>query len=170
MAFFQPVTKSWQRVDQRRRRTVLGAGAGLFAGLAVPYRAQAQTPTLPASHSLKQELHAALQKKQVLIVMASLQGCAYCRIARASHLVPMQKAGQAIVQVDMRSSAMTTDFSGESISHDALIRKWNITVAPTLLFFGKKGVEVADRMEGAYLPDFYGPYLEQRLAQGERSL
>jgi hypothetical protein len=25
-------------------------------------------------------------------------------------------------------------------------------------------------MEGAYLPDFYGPYLEERMAQGRKAL
>jgi len=25
-------------------------------------------------------------------------------------------------------------------------------------------------MEGAYLPDFYGPYLEERMAQGRKSV
>jgi hypothetical protein len=39
-----------------------------------------------------------------------------------------------------------------------------------LLFFGPGGKEVAERMEGAYLPDFYGPYLEERLATGRKSL
>jgi hypothetical protein len=32
------------------------------------------------------------------------------------------------------------------------------------------GKEVAERMEGAYLPDFYGTYLEERLAQGRKAL
>jgi hypothetical protein len=29
---------------------------------------------------------------------------------------------------------------------------------------------VAERMEGAYLPDFYGPYLYERLATGRKAL
>jgi len=29
---------------------------------------------------------------------------------------------------------------------------------------------VADRMEGAYQPDFYGPYLEDRMVQGRKAL
>jgi hypothetical protein len=32
-----------------------------------------------------------------------------------------------------------------------------------VLFFGAKGKEVAERLEGGYIPDFYGAYLEQRL-------
>ena len=126
--------------------------------------------TLPASRSLKAELAEALNLGQPLIVMVSLEGCAFCRIARQSHLVPMQKAGAVIVQVDMRSAQSVLDFQGHATTHDQLSKQWKIAVAPTLLFFGARGQEVAERMEGAYLPDFYGPYLEERLAKGRLAL
>jgi len=29
---------------------------------------------------------------------------------------------------------------------------------------------VAERMEGTHLPDFYGPYLQERLAQARKGL
>jgi hypothetical protein len=51
-----------------------------------------------------------------------------------------------------------------------LARRWKIAITPTLLFFGPGGREVAERMEGAYQPDFYGPYLEDRLAQARQRL
>jgi hypothetical protein len=51
-----------------------------------------------------------------------------------------------------------------------LTRAWKIAVAPTLLFLGVGGKEVAERMEGAYLPDFYGPYLDERLVTGRKTL
>ena len=102
--------------------------------------------------------------------MVSLEGCPYCRIARRSHLVPMQKAGAVIVQVDMRSAQSVLDFNGRSTTHEQLVRQWRVSIAPTLLFFGPGGKEVAERMEGGYLPDFYGPYLEDRLAKGRLAL
>jgi hypothetical protein len=37
-------------------------------------------------------------------------------------------------------------------------------LAPTVLFFGSQGREVAARLKGAYLPDFYGAYLDEQLA------
>jgi thioredoxin-related protein len=102
--------------------------------------------------------------------MASLDGCVFCRQARQSHLSPMHKAGTVIVQVDLRSKQQVLDFAGQPTTHDQLTRQWKITITPTLLFFGPGGKEVAERMEGAYLPDFYGPYLEERLATGRKSL
>ncbi len=94
----------------------------------------------------------------------------FCRQARQSHLAPMHKAGVIIVQVDLRSQQAVLDFTGKPTTHDQLTRDWKVSIAPTLLFFGPGGKEVAERMEGAYLPDFYGPYLEERLAVGRKSL
>jgi thioredoxin-related protein len=133
--------------------------------------AQTGTPAvLPASQSLQAELLTALKNKQPLVVMVSLEGCPFCRLARRSHLVPMQKAGASIVQMDMRSAQPVLDFQGRVTTHDQIIKQWRVSIAPTLLFFGPGGKEVAERMEGGYLPDFYGPYLDERLAKSRQSL
>jgi len=131
----------------------------------LPVRAGAQTPPalLPATRSLPDELALALRQGLALVVMVSLEGCPFCRIARQSHLLPMHREGGVIVQVDMRSTQMVRDFDGQITTHDALVQRWRVSIAPTLLFFGPGGREVAERMEGAYQPDFYGPYLDERL-------
>lgn len=136
-----------------------------LASCAAPVGAVAQTPpaVLPAASSLPDELALALRQGRPLVVMVSLEGCPFCRIARQSHLAPMHREGGAIVQVDMRSAQAVRDFDGQMTTHDALVQRWRVPIAPTLLFFGPGGREVAERMEGAYQPDFYGPYLEDRL-------
>ena len=156
-------TPNWRRRDWL-------AAAGLAA---VPLTALTQPAggaSLPAAQSLPDELARAIKNRQPLIVMASLEGCVFCRQARQSHLSPMHKAGTVIVQVDLRSKQPVLDFAGQLTTHDQLTRQWKITITPTVLFFGPGGKEVAERMEGAYLPDFYGPYLEERLATGRKSL
>ncbi|MEY5028129.1 MAG: hypothetical protein RLZ63_444 [Pseudomonadota bacterium] len=125
---------------------------------------------LPTSTSLARELAQARQRHEPLVVMVSLPNCPFCRISRQSHLNPMWKAGMPIVQVDMRSDAMTEDFDGKPVTHDQMARRWQIKVAPTLLFIGAGGKEVAERMQGTYLPDFYGPYLQERLQQARQGL
>ena len=37
-------------------------------------------------------------------------------------------------------------------------------------FLGPKGQELVERMEGGYLPDFYGAYLDERIALARKSL
>ena len=118
---------------------------------------------LPVALSLSDDLAAALQLAQPLVVMVSLEGCPFCRVVREHHLLPLRQEGQTIVQVDMRSDARVLDFAGQSRTHDELVRAWKIVSAPTLLFFGKGAREVAPRLQGSSIPDFYGAYLEQRI-------
>lgn len=151
-----------------RRRWGVWALAGM-ALVGQPLQAQVDA-ALPLSRSLPDELRMALARQQALVVMISLDGCPFCRAARQSYLLPLWREGQAMVQLDLRSPAMTRDVDGQAIGHDALIRRWHIGTAPTLVFLGPGGAEVAERMAGAYLPDFYGAYLTARLQQARKRL
>ena len=127
--------------------------------------------TLPLSVSLQDELALALKKHQPLVVMVSLDGCPFCKVARENYLGPLhEQQGLPVVQVDMRSTRVLKSFNGASLSHDDMRRAWGVKIAPTLLFFGKGGQEIAERMVGGYIPDFYGAYLDQRLLQARAAL
>lgn len=131
--------------------SLLGAGSALGA-------------TLPMPTSLPDALAVALKKGNPLVLMVSLVGCPFCVVARDNYLAPLQgQAGLSIVQLDMRNRQQVQDFNGVNQTQDELIRRWGVKVAPTLLFFGRGGVEVAERMVGGYIPDFYGAYLDDRL-------
>ena len=124
----------------------------------------ANAVSLPPSVSLPDELAAALAAGSPLVVMVSLEGCPFCKIVRESYLVPMrQEQRLPVVQVDMHSRRSVKNFNGSPTTHQALIAAWRIEIAPTVLFLGRQGVEVAQRLVGGYIPDFYGAYLEQRL-------
>lgn len=127
--------------------------------------------SLPLSTSLADELSAALAKGQPLVVMVSLDGCPFCKVARQNYLSPLhEQQNLPVVQVDMNSRNLLKNFDGRTLSQGDLIRRWKIKLAPTLLFFGRGGVEVAERMVGGYIPDFYGAYLDQRLAQAQAAV
>ena len=143
-----------------RRRNLLGIA--LSWQMALTVRA-APDSRLPVALSLKDELAAALRLAQPLVVMVSLEGCPFCRVVREHHLLPLRQEGQPIVQVDMRSDARVLDFAGQLRTHDELVRAWKVVSAPTLLFLGKGAREVAPRLQGSSIPDFYGAYLEQRI-------
>ena len=145
-----------------RRQWLLAAGASLV----LPRLFAAGLPTLPPSISLVDELRAALGKGNPLLILVSLEGCVFCKAVRGSHLVPLrEQQGMDVVQVDMRTAQMTRDFKGAVATHEQMIQSWGVRVAPTVLFFGPGGVEVAERLTGGYIPDFYGAYLDDRLAK-----
>lgn len=142
-----------------RRHWLLVCASAAVAGVS-----SAATSAFSAPSYLQEELSSALKKGGPLLVMVSLEGCPFCKIARENYLAPLQRqSGLTIVQVDMRSRQMVQDFNGVSSTQDQLIRNWGVKVAPTVLFFGKGGVEVAERLVGGYIPDFYGAYLDDRL-------
>lgn len=155
-------------VHRGRRQLLAGMGAGVLSMLAGVSRAQ--TVQLPLASSLPEALKQALAKSQPLVVMVSLDGCPFCKAARESYLGPMHQEGLPIVQVDMRSTRAVQDFAGAAATHEQLVQAWRVKIAPTLLFFGRDGVEVAKRMVGGYLPDFYGAYLDERLEQARRTV
>ncbi len=145
-----------------RRRSVLAAIG--FSALSLPVTTQAAGSVLPAPESLADELAKAVKRSQPLVIMVSLDKCPFCQVARNNYLEPMRRQeGLAVFQIDMRSGAKVQDFDRMPVTHDQLVRAWKIKVAPTVIFFGAGGKEVADRMEGAYIEDFYGGYLEQRI-------
>lgn len=147
------------------RRMLLGAAAAVAStGLVRPARATGAT--LPAPVALDHALARALEKGNPLVVMVSLEGCPFCRVARDSYLAPLHREGSvAVYQIDMRSAQAVRDFSGATRSHEDMVRAWRVTIAPTVLFFGAQGKEIVARLEGGYIPDFYGAYLDQRLEQ-----
>ncbi len=131
-------------------------------------RVHAVLPQLPEALSLLDELHQALATGNPLLVMVSLEGCPFCRVARENYLIPMHdRQGLPVVQVDMRSKKLIKNFQGIMQTHDDWIRSMQVRVAPTILFFGRGGVELVERMLGGYIPDFYGAYLDERLRQAK---
>jgi thioredoxin-related protein len=149
-----------------RRRLLLAGAAACACGASV-----AAPATLPSAVSLPDELAQALKKGLPLLVMVSLEGCPFCKVARENYLAPLRREqGLEVVQLDMRSSRLVRDFKGATRTHDEMIRSWSIKVAPTVLFFGRGGAEIAERMVGGYIPDFYGAYLDERLRLAQAAL
>ena len=151
-----------------RRQALQGLALGWAVASAL--NAFAANITLPSTSSLALSLEQALQVKQPLVVMVSLHGCPFCKVVRENYLHPLLSSGLQVVQIDMRDMRSLADFDGASLTQDAWIRKQNIKLAPTVMFFGAQGREVASRLKGAYLPDFYGAYLDEQLVIARRAV
>jgi len=138
--------------------------AGTLLSLGAVHATGVSAAELAVPASLPDELAAALKKGGPLLVMVTLRGCPFCKIATQNYLLPLQREhGVSIVQIDMRSRQLIQGFGGAPQTQESLSRLWGIKVAPTVLFFGRGGVEVAERLVGGYLPDFYGAYLDERV-------
>jgi thioredoxin-related protein len=153
-----------------RRHLLLAAASASIANKALAAPA-VPIQTLPLARSLPDELSRALKHEQALVVMVSLANCPFCHVVRQNYLGPLQaQQGLSVVQVDMHSKQLVQNFDGTSLSHEELRRTWGVRIAPTVVFFGSGAKELAPRLAGASIPDFYGAYLEQRLQQARATI
>jgi len=156
----------------RRRALLRMAAAAALPGVLSPALAapDASERLLPSSSDLQQDLAAALARREPLLVMATLHGCPFCRVVREHHLLPLQRAGAWVTQIHFLAREPLRDASGAQTTHGALVRQLGIEVAPTVLFYGAGAREVAERLAGSSIPDFYGAYLEDRLARARAAV
>lgn len=127
---------------------------------------------LPTPASLRAAAQAAARHAEPLVVMTTLPGCPYCDLVRNHHLLPMRREGKVqAVQMDIRDRSSTVQgFRGETTTPAEQVRLWKARFAPTVLFLGPEGQELAERLVGVAVPDFYGEYLEARLAEARLKL
>ncbi len=127
---------------------------------------------LPSPASLRAAAQAAAAKREPLVLMTTLTGCPYCDLVRNHHLLPMLRVGQVqAVQLDIRDRRSNLqDFAGNTTTPADQVAAWKARFAPTVLFFGPMGQELAERLVGVAVPDFYGEYLEARLTEARAKL
>ena len=130
------------------------------------------TSALPSTRSLPESARAAVALRTPLVVMTTLRGCPYCDVVRGHYLLPMQRAGQIhAIQLDMTDRVTPVQgFDGRNTTAAALVKAWKAKLAPTVLFLGPRGEELAERLIGMAVPDMYGSYLDSRLEEARLAL
>lgn len=120
---------------------------------------------LPTPASLPEAAQGARRRGEPLVVMTTLEGCPYCDVVRNHHLLPMLRNDAVVaVQIDVRDNRRNLrGFDGQLTSPADQASAWKARFTPTVLFFDDRGLEIAERLVGVAVPDFYGAYLEDRL-------
>ena len=134
--------------------------------------AQAKDTALPVPASLPQAALAAKAKGQPLVLLITLPGCVYCELVRRSYLMPLlPEIGLQAWQLGVTDKTTPLiSFDGKPTTAALQAKAFRATFTPTVLFFGSQGQELAERLVGIAVPDFYGAYLEQRLATARKAL
>ena len=144
----------------------------LIAGAMLPTVTLAKDSALPVPASLPAAAEAAARLGEPMVLLVTLPGCPFCELVRRSYLLPArQDAGLQSWQLDVtnRTTALL-GFDGETTTAALQTSTWKASFAPTVLFLGARGQELAERLVGIALPDFYGAYLEDRLATAREVL
>lgn len=131
------------------------------------------TPALDGTRSPRAVL--AAHDTDVVVALFSLPGCPYCEVVRRNYLRHLENeiSGVRVVEYGIgderaftdapRATTATTD-TERPASAAALAESFGIRIAPTVVFLADEGKEVAERLIGYDSPDFYGAYLERRIA------
>ena len=141
--------------------------APLLATAAASLRAA--QPALPMPGSLASALEAALVRNRALVMMVSLPGCPWCKLVRQSYLAPLLAEGQPVIEMDMQDQRGIVGFDGAATTAVRLAESLRVRVAPTVLFLGRGGRELAPRLTGVTSEDFYGAYLQDRVDAANRA-
>ena len=130
------------------------------------------TQHLPTPASLPNAASRAVARGQPLVLLVSVRGCTACEWVRRTVLWPARHRNELVaVEIDMTDERRTLQgFDGQRRTPRALAKGWGIRLAPTVLFLSAQGQELAERLTGLPLMDFYQAYFDQRLQQATRQL
>ena len=153
------------------RRLVVRTGALValapFASRVACEARAAETPSLDGSRSPQ----ALLARRDALVVVAlfSVPGCPWCEVVRRNYLRHLEGAVRGI-RVAEYGITDRREFqhaaSGDAPNGPAALAKsLGIRFSPTVAFLGDDSRELAERLVGYNSPDFYGAYLEARIAR-----
>lgn len=132
----------------------------------------AKDTALPVPTSLPQAAQAAKAKGEPLVMLITLPGCVYCEMVRRSYLLPARRDSDLQAwQLDVNNkTSPLVGFDGQPTTAALQASAWKATFTPTVLFLSSQGQELAERLVGIAVPDFYASYLEQRLATARKAL
>lgn len=119
---------------------------------------------LPAADNLQQAAALAQAAGEPLVLMFSLPDCGYCRVVRRNYLLPMLRDGSLrrpqIRELTMTGREAIADFDGTRTTPAAVAQRYQVRVAPTLVFVNADGDLLAEPLVGGEHA-FYDAMLER---------
>ncbi len=120
---------------------------------------------IPHAIDLERSARAAATEGKVLVVLYGTATCPWCAKVRRNYLAPLARTGAAVViEIDLEHAMPLKDFSGRATDHRTFARSQQVRVMPTVAMYGGSGEALAEPLIGMSSEDFYGAYLEERLA------
>ena len=116
--------------------------------------------SIPVIKDLQKFSKIAEHRKVPILILFSMEGCAFCKVIRSEYLIPMQnrkeEAKQILIgEISIESYNYVRDFNGKLISADNLGLRYSADVSPTIVFVDAQGNELVKRMVGFKGWDYY---------------
>lgn len=145
----------------------------------LPTVVAADTSTKPGQLQMVEDLQSLVsqmaEQHQPMVIEMAGEYCTYCHLLEEEILQPLLLSGEyeskaLIRKLDIDDPSLIVDFDGSEISQQAFSRRYKVFLTPTVLFLGPDGSEVAPRMTGIPMIEFYGHYLAQSIEQARSNL
>jgi len=126
------------------------------------------TAMVPAA-DLRAAARVARDRGLVLMLEFSSAYCSYCRKLEALFLLPMQRNPNYDDKVLIRSVSLDAyqtlvDFEGRSVDTREFAARYGVNLTPTLVFLDADGGELSEKLVGIWSEDFYGGFIDNRIA------
>jgi len=143
----------------------------MILACAIALSAAAHAHGIDPARDLAADGKAAREARRVIVVLFSTPGCPWCQRVREGYLEPMlanpdDRVRMLVREVEIDGRDALVDFSGERSSHAAFAARHAVRFAPTVMVLGPDGSALAPPLIGFGTADYYGYYLEERIAAG----
>ena len=137
--------------------------------------AQSHDITLPQVSDLNTLGKTAEQQQTPIVLVVVSDGCPYCQLLEEEILRPMQLSGEYDKKIHLQvlnqnHSNYSLDFDGKARSPGEIAERYHVRLVPTVLFLGPKGEELAERLTGVGVIDYYWGYLDQAIEEARGKL
>jgi len=108
-----------------------------------------------------------------LVLLYSRDDCSWCEKVKREHLGPLSRdpAAPALVrELHMDRATPMVDFAGRRTTSADFSKQMQARFAPTVMFHGPDGAQLAESIVGFRLADFYAAYLERAIEESRSRL
>ena len=144
------------------------------AGVAITATVSA-TVSVPPLNDLARDAKQSRREGKPLVLFFSLPDCAYCKVVRQNYLLPLLRNRDVrqrplIREVDITSMQGVKNFNRTLTTQRDVAQRFNVHVAPTVLFIDGNGNLLAAAIIGGDIAGLYGGYLDNTFAESAKKL
>jgi thioredoxin-related protein len=137
--------------------------------------AQSHESNLPQATDLNKLGKTAEQHQTPIVLVIVSDSCPYCQLLEEEILRPMQLSGEYDQKIHLQvlnqnQSDYRLDFDGNARSPQEIADRYHVRMVPTVLFLGPRGEELAERLTGISVIDYYWGYLDQAIEEARGKL
>ncbi|HBR96654.1 MAG TPA: hypothetical protein DD979_04660 [Gammaproteobacteria bacterium] len=145
---------------------------GLFSA---PLLADGIRTRVQEADDLRLDARHMVRQRAPMVLEFAAEYCTYCEQIEDEVFEPMILSGdyrETIVlrKISIDGTRLLRDFSGAIVTREDFADRYRVSLTPTVLFLDAEGREIAPRMTGVPLIDFYAQYLDRHIHQARASI